>query len=119
MRVLLTIGMGMLGGCAGDYRDPPMGTDHPASAGAAPAPERERSGVLVRAEPTGDPSANAPAPPTEAHTGHDHGAHEPAPADGNTAAAATYTCPMHREVTSKEPGRCPRCGMALVVEEKQ
>lgn len=24
-----------------------------------------------------------------------------------------YTCPMHPEVRSKEPGRCPICGMAL------
>src|SRR6266446_9923384 len=24
-----------------------------------------------------------------------------------------YTCPMHPEVTSIKPGRCPKCGMAL------
>jgi uncharacterized paraquat-inducible protein A len=23
-------------------------------------------------------------------------------------------CPMHPDVTSNEPGRCPRCGMKLV-----
>jgi hypothetical protein len=28
--------------------------------------------------------------------------------------ATTYTCPMHPEVTSDQPGRCPKCGMALV-----
>mgnify|MGYP001740228288 len=22
-----------------------------------------------------------------------------------------YTCPMHPEVTSDHPGRCPKCGM--------
>ena len=27
--------------------------------------------------------------------------------------AASYTCPMHPEVTSSEPSRCPRCGMKL------
>jgi hypothetical protein len=32
---------------------------------------------------------------------------EPAPA------AKVYTCPMHPEVTSNEPGRCPKCGMRL------
>ena len=27
---------------------------------------------------------------------------------------ATHTCPMHPEVASAEPGKCPKCGMALV-----
>jgi len=27
---------------------------------------------------------------------------------------ATYTCPMHPEVQSEEPGKCPKCGMFLV-----
>ena len=26
-----------------------------------------------------------------------------------------YTCPMHPEVVQEAPGRCPKCGMALVV----
>ena len=26
----------------------------------------------------------------------------------------TYTCPMHPEVRSPAPGRCPKCGMTLV-----
>lgn len=31
--------------------------------------------------------------------------------------AATYTCPMHPEVTSDKPGKCPKCGMDLVVKK--
>lgn len=28
-----------------------------------------------------------------------------------------YTCSMHPEVKSDEPGKCPKCGMALVVKK--
>ena len=30
------------------------------------------------------------------------------------AEGGPYTCPMHPEVRSDQPGRCPKCGMALV-----
>jgi len=30
-----------------------------------------------------------------------------------------YTCPMHPEVQSKEPGQCPKCGMRLVKKEEE
>jgi len=25
----------------------------------------------------------------------------------------TYTCPMHPEIKSDKPGKCPKCGMEL------
>jgi len=31
--------------------------------------------------------------------------------------AASYTCSMHPEVSSNEPGKCPKCGMDLVKKE--
>jgi hypothetical protein len=39
---------------------------------------------------------------------------EPAGAEPN---AARWTCPMHAEVVSDEPGKCRICGMKLVEEK--
>ena len=33
---------------------------------------------------------------------------------GATPTATSYVCPMHPEVTSAEPGTCPKCGMQFV-----
>jgi FtsP/CotA-like multicopper oxidase with cupredoxin domain len=33
------------------------------------------------------------------------------------AGPVTYVCPMHPEVTSDQPGRCPKCGMKLLAAE--
>ena len=32
--------------------------------------------------------------------------------------AVVYTCPMHPEVVSDEPGRCPSCGMKLLADRR-
>ena len=54
---------------------------------------------------------------THDHSCHDHAAHEhagdvPSPIAA-VAEGAAYTCPMHPEVHSDDPGSCPSCGMAL------
>lgn len=30
-----------------------------------------------------------------------------------------YTCPMHPEIVSDAPGKCPKCGMALVLKDSK
>jgi hypothetical protein len=34
------------------------------------------------------------------------------------ATEVKYTCPMHPEVTMDKPGKCPKCGMTLVVKKE-
>lgn len=34
-------------------------------------------------------------------------------------AGTTYTCPMHPEVISDKPGKCPECKMALVEKGRE
>jgi Cu(I)/Ag(I) efflux system membrane fusion protein len=65
----------------------------PASASAAPAISSSAS------------SAPAPAAP------HHHHDASPAP---SADAPRGYTCPMHSDVRTDGPGRCPYCGMELV-----
>jgi cytochrome oxidase Cu insertion factor (SCO1/SenC/PrrC family) len=66
-----------------------------------------------------------------AHARHDHSEHaaqatamprsqkqRPQQKKKAAATAATYVCPMHADVTSSKPGRCPECGMDLRLAEK-
>ena len=59
----------------------------------------------ARAEPHGEAHAEAHAEPhADAHA-EEH-------------ADTTYVCPMHPDVTSHAPGKCPKCGMQLVPRRK-
>jgi hypothetical protein len=85
MRALVaTLGMAMPVGCATTTPNTNIAADHPANPGAPESPLPAPSDTLGSIQPTG---------PLQ---------------------AATYTCPMHKEVVSNEPGKCPKCGMKLV-----
>jgi Cu(I)/Ag(I) efflux system membrane fusion protein len=66
------------------------------------APVEQPAAPNSSARPHTHPPKTARTPPA---------ADEPAP---NKAPAAVYTCPMHPEVRSATPGKCPKCGMTLV-----
>lgn len=70
-----------------------------------------------------DPLAAPPPPAAGGHEHHEHHHHRPhgsAAASGDEARAAgeTYVCPMHPEVKQSTPGKCPKCGMKLVLAPK-
>ncbi len=59
------------------------------------------------------------APQEESHDHHHgHGMAEHGMTEEKEA-AEVYACPMHPEVTSSAPGKCPKCGMDLVKRRKE
>jgi DNA-directed RNA polymerase subunit RPC12/RpoP len=64
----------------------------------------------AKAELTGVAMADVVGPRVAAH---DHADHSEPNAD-----EVRYTCPMHPEVVSETPGRCPHCGMKLVEQPR-
>jgi hypothetical protein len=65
-----------------------------------------------------DPAnADAPESPRPMLTALAAPAEKPEKPEDKGPAAVTYTCPMHPEVVSDKPGRCPKCGMKLVPKD--
>ncbi len=96
----------LLAGCSASPPPTAGRAQNPANPAAAESPR------LPYAPPR---AAAAPDSPEAAPSGHEH--HDSAPAADSQAVA--YTCPMHPEVRSSEPGVCPKCGMTLVPVEKE
>jgi hypothetical protein len=55
----------------------------------------------------------APAPPSTSPVARPAAAPPEAPTPGDA-----YVCPMHPEVVSGTPARCPKCGMDLVPKDQ-
>ncbi len=47
-------------------------------------------------------------------TNEDFNKQKPDPNGPDFKIMKTYTCPMHLEVKSDKPGKCPKCGMELI-----
>jgi len=111
-----------ISGCSAKYAEPPLPENHPANPAAPSAPIPARSRTLDRVDPVVPEAADTgahhhhTAPGTPPADTHALPPQEPAGPAGQPSAdaSAAYTCPMHPEVVSTEPGRCPKCGMALV-----
>ncbi len=86
---------------------PPAASEEPS---AMPA-EHHHGGHDASAAPAKDEAAPMPMdkPMDTPAKGHEH-----QKSAGGKKAAVTYTCPMHPEISSPKPGKCPKCGMTLV-----
>jgi len=97
-----------LSGCAHTASIEPPGPGHPAFADSG----------SVEFTPPPNPFA-APLEPVQddvGAAGHDMGDMPGMKHDTNKRqqGAVEYVCPMHPDVRSNEPGKCPKCGMKLV-----
>jgi hypothetical protein len=140
--LLATAGMALVVGCAAVPAQPKPGPESPTNPNAAEAPLPTPSQTLAIADAAKPPIATDPALLTPESKGreHEHGApsmrHDvPATQPGENAAlsaprftpttgpatspATKYTCAMHPEVVSDQPGKCPKCGMKLVPKKLQ
>lgn len=98
-----------LAGCVA--REPfVLPADHPANPGAPVAPARVAEEVLGDPDPV--PGIDAGRQPVDGDGMHgEDAAVEPG------ERPVVYTCPMHPQVATAVPGKCPICAMELVRKE--
>jgi hypothetical protein len=103
-----------------------LGADHPANRDASISPLPPPSTTLAL---PGASTATTNAVNTRVQKNHDtphaHGApaattqpHATGAPTTQPRAQALYVCPMHPEVVSNKPGRCPKCEMYLVKKKE-
>ncbi len=77
----------------------------------APAPSAVSEAQKAAGGSGGHGEHGATTAPADPHAGHGQAA--------GGAKQTIYTCPMHAQVTSNQPGTCPICGMTLVKKEQE
>ena len=125
-RLLVLTGVLLTVGCTAPPLAPTLSTDHPASVDAIEARYAPPQSVLVEDRAGLSPGpASQPASPGAGHEHHGAAAPPATTSGAGTSSlgqtttrpqvvTATYTCPMHADVVSDAPGKCPKCGMDLV-----
>lgn len=111
----LIVGLG-LSSCAAPTTPFVVDAAHPASPDAPTAPMPEPLATLAIGEPISPAATGTTTPQHEmGHMRHSDSAPGTSQSQPTPRATPTiYTCPMHPEVISPAPGRCPKCGMTLV-----
>jgi len=118
--ILLLVSMLLVAACAPQIPKPATSPQHPANADAPTAKLLEIGSDF--ADPSDatshqtDPfkgSAPSAKPKMDHSMTHESASHEHGQPTATTQ-SAQYVCPMHPDVTSESPGRCPKCNMKLV-----